>query len=254
MDPGDRNDRDLPVSTKALDVERPHRIPPHRHRRAQLVHAVRGVITVATRSGCWVVPAEQAVWIPARVEHEVSSRGPMSLRTLYVDAAAAAALPRECRVVAMDPLMRALVLRAMTDSRPADAPERGRLVAVILDELARLEPAPLHLPLPADPRLARVAAGLMDDPGLEQRLEDWAHAVGASPRTLARLFAAETGMTFTAWRRRLRLQEAVSRLGQGHAVTRVAIELGYDSPSAFIAMFRREMGIPPARFARGTGG
>jgi AraC-like DNA-binding protein len=63
----------------------------------------------------------------------------------------------------------------------------------------------------------------------------------------------ETGMTFGAWRERLRLTAAVARLGEGEPVTAVAYDLGYQSPSAFIAMFRRSLGDTPGRYLKRVG-
>jgi AraC-like DNA-binding protein len=119
---------------------------------------------------------------------------------------------------------------------------------VILDKLHDLEPAPLSLPLASDKRVRRVGDALLENPADERSLEDWALQVGASARTLARLFVNETGLTFAEWRRQVRLLEAIDRLGKGQAVTRVALDLGYESPSAFIAMFRRTLGAPPGKY------
>lgn len=111
--------------------------------------------------------------------------------------------------------------------------------------------APLHLPLPRDPRLKAITDSLLAAPGDNRDLTQWGRRTGASGRTLARLFRRETGMTFASWRRRLRLLAAVSRLGGGESVTTVAYDLGYHSPSAFVAMFRRSLGTSPGRYLKG---
>ena len=251
--PGDLDDPSRPIVALARDHAGPHRFPPHRHRRAQLVYAVEGVMTVETTGGTWVVAPQHAVWVPAGVEHEVRAAGPLAMRTLYVDPAAARGMPETCCVVGVPALLRELILRAVAGS-PGVAPDRAaaRLLAVIPDELLRLEPEPLHLPLPGDRRLKAVTERLAASPADGRPLAAWARAAGASERTLARLFLAETGLTFGAWRQRLRLLAAVARLAEGQAVTTVAYDLGYDSPSAFIAMFRRAFGTTPGRYLRGA--
>ena len=252
--PGDLDDPTRPVVTVASDYPGPHRFPPHYHLRAQLVYASSGVMTVSTAEGTWVVPPQQAVWVPPGIVHEVGSDGPLAMRTLYLHPQATQGLPETCRVVTVPALLRELILSAVAippDYAP-DGPE-ARLMAVIPDQLRALEAEPLHLPMPSDRRLRVVADTLARDPADGSRLEDWAARAGASERTLARLFRRETGMTFGAWRQRLRLLAAIARLAEGRPVTEVAFDLGYESPSAFVAMFRRELGEPPGRYLRSSG-
>lgn len=247
--PGDVTDPARPILTLAQDHRQAHRYAWHRHFRAQLVYASAGIMTVGTAGGTWLVPPQQAVWMPAGVEHEVTSPGPLSMRSLYLHPQAAAELPTACCVFTVSPLLRELILRAVTF--PADYPPVGpqaRLMALIPDELRALKPEPLHLPLPGDPRLRVVTDALAGNPADDRPLAAWAPAAGASERTLARLFHRETGMTFGAWRQRLRLLTAIGRLADGAAVTTVAYDLGYESPSAFIAMFRRNIGETPGRY------
>ena len=102
--------------------------------------------------------------------------------------------------------------------------------------------------MPHDPRLARICRALGADPGSTRTLEDWGREAGGSGRTLARLFVRETGLTFAAWRQQARLLAALARLAAGEPVTRIALDLGYASPSAFAAMFKRALGAPPSRY------
>jgi len=251
--PGNLDDPARPIAPLAVDYVGSSLRPWHHHRRGQLLYADVGVMQVATAAGTWVVAPEQAVWVPPGVEHQVGHRSGVAMRTLYIDPVVARELPRECCVVAVPPLLRQLILRAMSIGLdyPPEGPE-ARVMAVILDELRALQPEPLHLPHPRDPRLRRIAEALLADPADGRALTDWAKAAGASERTLARLFVKETGMTFGAWRERLRLTAAVARLAEGQPVTAVAYDLGYQSPSAFIAMFRRSLGDTPGRYLKKT--
>jgi AraC-like DNA-binding protein len=249
--PGDLDDPARPVVALASDHPGPLRFPLHHHFRAQLLYAVAGVMTVSTGEGTWVVPPQQAVWVPPGIRHEVESAAPLAMRTLYIHPAATEGLPRGCCVVTVPPLLKELILAAVTlpERYSPDGPE-ARLLAIIPDQLRRLEPEPLHLPIPSDRRLLGITDALTGHPADGRSLADWARTAGASERTLARLFRRETGMTFGAWRQRLRLLSAIGRLAEGQSVTSVAFDLGYESPSAFVAMFRRELGAPPTRYLR----
>lgn len=240
---------DLPVVSVAFDLEREQGAP-HTHRRAQLLYSVRGVMRVMTALGTWLVPSSQAVWIPSMMEHQVIATEAISIRSIYVDPARSAELPADCCVIALTPLLRELILRAVRigNDYPPDGPER-RLMEVIMDELHQMQRAPFYLPMPGHPKVRKVIDALLEQPADSSRIEDWAKRVGSSARTLSRLFVRETGMSFGAWRRRLRLMEAIERLGQGESVTRVALELGYQSSSAFAAMFRSELGVSPKRYS-----
>jgi AraC-like DNA-binding protein len=252
LHPGNFEDPAQPVVTVSSDSPHGQHYPMHRHFRAQLAFASEGVMTVTSTAGAWVVPPQQAVWLPAGVEHEVRSTGSLSMRSLYVHPDATGGLPEECCVMAVEPFLRELIIKVADLARSDETQESyARLVSVVLDELRGLKAAPLHLPLPRDPRLKAITEALLAEPGDNRDLMAWGKRAGASGRTLARLFRRETGMTFAGWRRRLRLLAAVSRLGAGEPVTRVAYDLGYRSPSAFVAMFRRSLGMPPGRYLKG---
>ena len=229
-------------------------IPWHEHDHDQLAYGASGLMRVESTAGAWIVPPARAVWIPAAIGHQITFVGDVAMQTLYVLPDAAPWLPTECCVMEVPPLLRELVRAAMAvaPGYAVDGPD-GRLVAVLLDQL-RVEPlAQLHLPLPRDRRLRAVTDALIADPADPRSLEDNASRAGASARTLARRFFAETGLTFGAWRQQLRLHEALARLSQGEPVTSVAFAVGYDSPSAFIAMFRKVLGDTPGRFMGNAG-
>ncbi len=238
------------IVARARECPADHVIDWHTHRRAQLLYAAEGVMRVTSASGVWVVPPQRAVWIPPGIEHHVRAQGaPLSLRSLYIRPDALAGLPSVCCVVTVSRLLRELILEAMQlpDDPPPDS-AAARLVQVLLDRIEGLPVAPLHLPSPEDARLRRIADTLLDDPADARTLKEWGRELAASERTLARRFQRETGMTFGHWRQQVRLLAALGRLAAGDSVTTVALDLGYASQSAFIAMFRRALGKTPGRY------
>ena len=237
------------VAAMPKDFAAGFEILPHRHARAQLIHATAGTMRVSTEDGVWVVPPQRALWVPGGVTHGIVMLSDTTMRTLYVRGDAAAAMPTVCRVLSVSPLLRELIVRATElpvqydESGPA-----GHVVALILSELQGLQSLPLQLPMPRDPRLRGLCTTLLDATGDQRPLEAWARSINVSARTLARRFQNETGLSFGAWRQQARVLEAMGRLGGGEPVTQVALDLGYESVSAFSAMFHRATGAPPSQF------
>lgn len=239
----------VPRPVVALADEYPaHFVDPrHRHERAQLLYAAAGVMSVVTDGASFVIPPQRAIWMPAGVYHEVTCRSPVSVRTLYVDAAGD--LPHECRVIEVSELLRALILTAMTLPREYDPAGRdGRIVQLILDSIATPSSTMLSAPMPRDARLLKVCQALIEDPTRADSLDDWAHQACMSRRTFTRAFREETGMSLAEWRQHVRLLEALARLACGQPVTTIAYDVGYESPSAFTAAFQRAFGVPPSRY------
>ncbi len=238
-----------PVVAYGRDLARGDTLAFHSHRRAQLVYASDGIMTVTTRYAAYLVPPQRAVWMPAGVEHRIDACSDVNMRTLYIEPGISADLPIEVCVLNVAPLLRELIITAVANGPTvtADTPA-SRIMTVILDQIRSQSVAALALPLPSDPRLRRVAQGLTDYPGDPRDLSAWASEVGASTRTLVRLFPVQTGMTFREWRQQCRLLHALELLASGASVTAVALETGYDNSSAFIAMFRRCLGTTPLRY------
>ncbi|MGP3961693.1 AraC family transcriptional regulator [Nonomuraea sp. 3N208] len=214
----------------------------------QLIYAVRGVLTVQTSDGSWVVPPHRAAWIPAGVLYRLGLSGRATLRTLYLTRALAL-LPPTCRALDVSPLLRELILHAvrLAPLRLAD-PVHERLIAVLADQLVPLGDVALQLPAPRDPRAVAVATALHRDPGDISSVDVLARRAGASRRSLERAFRLDTGMTVGQWRRRLRMLEALRLLAADVPATIVAARVGYATPSAFGAAFRAELGGTPARW------
>jgi AraC-like DNA-binding protein len=238
-----------PVVGYARDLARGEVLPVHHHRRAQLVYASSGVMTVTTSEAAFVVPPQRAVWVPGGVEHRIDARSQVAMRALYIETRQATGLPSEVCVLQVTPLLRELVVAAVA-SGPQYAPDgpESRIMSVILDQIRTQPVASLALPMPTDTRALRVAHALLENPADSRELAAWAHDVGASTRTLSRLFPRQTGMSFQAWRQQRRLLRALELLASGDSVTIVASELGYENTSAFIAMFRRCLGTTPMQY------
>jgi AraC-like DNA-binding protein/mannose-6-phosphate isomerase-like protein (cupin superfamily) len=225
--------------------------PEHSHRRAQLLYAASGVVTVFTEEGSWVVPPHRAVWIPSGVRHSVRMGGRVSMRSIYVEpeAGRAARLPYACRVVEVSGLLRALLEEAVDLPPTYQLKGRdGRIMSLILDEIRLMPVLPLRTPLPMEPRLAQVCHALLQSPEIPVEIDEVAGKLGMSRSTFTRLFRSETKMSFGQWQQQARLLASLSRIAAGEPVTRVAIDLGYASPSAFTAVFRKVLGVPPSRY------
>ncbi len=235
----------LAVLRRSGEVRVTHR---HRHARGQLLGAAQGLLSVDADNSRWVVPATHAVWIPPGVQHGLRSHGPFSGWSVYVAASACAELPGDACVLAVSGLLREAVTRAASWTGDALNAPQVRLSGVILDEIRSSPRVALGLPMPRDARLLRIARALSDRPDEGRRLEEWAEWAGIAPRTLTRRFIAETGFTFTEWRQRVRLLEALELLAAGRPVKAAALDLGYDNVSAFIALFRRVFGVTPGRY------
>jgi len=247
--------QDVPRPVAVLVDEYPPRFfdPPHSHRRAQLLYACSGVISLLTESATFTVPPQRAVWIPPGMIHEARTHSHVSLRTLYVDVDAHPGLPHACRVLPVSNLLRELILVAAHLPTEYDESNRdGRIMQLILDELAsaaRTEPMlELQTPMPRDPRLMRICREILLQPDSTDTIDDYAAAAGMARRTFTRHFRSETGISFTEWRQHTRLMGALSRLATGTSITEVAFEVGYSSASAFTAMFRRTFGVPPTAY------
>lgn len=233
------------IRTWAHDYPAGYLIPTHHHDRAQLVYASGGVMTVRSAVGTWVVPPRRAVWIPARVGHSIETSGPVAMRTLYLKGGLASGLGEACAVVNVSALLEQLILEAC---RIGDLGKRVRrerhLIDVIIDQLQAIRMVPLQLPEPRDPRAQKAARAMLAYPA-PGALEEISRYAGASRRTLERLFRVEVGMGLGRWQQQARLIQGMRLLAEGNKVSYAAYEIGYATPSAFIAMFRKALGMTP---------
>lgn len=244
-----------PIVAFGRDLAQGDSLPLHQHRRAQLVYASSGVMTVSTELAAYVVPPQRAVWMPGGVEHRIDARSDVAMRTLYFDPdlnpEISGNFHSEVCVLRVSPLLRELILAVVEEGPhcPPDSPQ-SRLMSVIIDQLRTPSEGALALPMPTEPKLLRLTQMLIANPADARSLGEWASEVGTSKRTLGRLFTTQTGMSFRTWRQQRRLLRALELLATGESVTSAALELGYENVSAFIAMFRRNFGTTPKQYLR----
>ena len=224
----------------------------HSHQRTQLLYAVDGVMRVTTDVGVWMIPPRRALLIAPGVTHELTMLSRVSLRSLYIAPGAIAHFTSGCRLIEVSNLLRELVLALIAQPQTLPTPGRGeQLAALILLELAAAETVPIKIPWPRDRRLVSICAAILENPGATRTIDDWAFDAGASGRTLMRLFPKETGLPFRQWVQQVQLADAFCRLARGDSVGCIASALGYASPSAFTAMFRRVLGHTPQHYLNG---
>lgn len=245
-----------PVIAVANDYADRQVLPPHQHRRSQLLHGAVGAVMVTTVLGTWVVPPLRGMWIPGGVTHEVRMLGAVRTHSLYLEpaAAAAAGMPDHCQVVGIPPFMRTLMAEAVELPAEYDPDGRdGALMALLLHEMRQLPVLPLALPIPAHAALAARCREFLARPTPHATIDAWSAALGMSRRAFTRLFRRETGLSFGTWRQQACLFAALPRLVAGEGVTAIAIDLGYDNPAAFTTMFKRVLGASPRLYLRRNG-
>jgi AraC-like DNA-binding protein/quercetin dioxygenase-like cupin family protein len=226
-----------------------HVIAPHYHRWHQLLYGSSGVVVIATPHGTWVMPPQRGMWIPAGVVHDVKILGAVSLHSLYFEPSKIDDMPSSCQVLGIAPYMRTLIAEAVR--LPVKYEMNGRvnaLMQLIQHEIRLLPRLSLSLPFPSHETLADRCRSFLKQPDSHQTIDDWSQALGMSRRSFTRLFKKDTGLSFMMWRQQACLFAALPRLAAGEAVTSIALDLGYDNPAAFTAMFKRALGASPRAY------
>jgi AraC-like DNA-binding protein len=231
------------------------------HPRGHLVYAARGVLSVHTERGTSIVPANRVAWTPAGFTHHHRAHSDTDMRILFLPASLARLVPGHPAVFMVSGLAREVLLtltgpRSYGGAAPNsdgaapnyDRAARARLRRVLVDELHEAHEQPLQLPEPHDDRLQAIAQMLYEQPADNTSLAELGQTIGASARTLSRLFHNELGMTFYEWRTQLRIYHALVLLADGHDTTHVAHACGWANPSSFIAAFSNAIGTTPGRY------
>jgi len=237
------------VTALAYDLHHGHTIREHVHPEDQLVYASHGVMTIRTDAGTWVVPPQRAVWIPSPTVHSVCMSGAVSMRTIYLRARLVRRLPRNCCVVNVTPLLQQLILHLCTIQKlNRKSRLQAHLIDVLIDQLDAVQTVPLQLPAPSDPRAVRVADALRENSDGQRSIAAICRRAGASRRTIERIFYQETRLSLGRWQQQLRLLRSLELLAAGNKIEHAAIEAGYSTASAFIAMFKKALGTTPRRY------
>ena len=240
---------EMPVVARFSDLLPRYRFVSHQHPWGQVCFASDGILTVVTPDGLFVVPPQRALWIPSAVSHEVSCWQETRFRSLYLDDSYTSDLPAQVVVLGVDQLLREMILHA-PELEHSETTAQDAYIRFLVYLLQRQQRPALHLPVSLEPRLQRLLDALLHDPADNRPVTAWADWLGLSARSLSRLLIKETGLNFNQWRQRLRMLLSLALLEQGQSVTEIALTLGYESASAFIAMFRRQLGTTPGAYLR----
>jgi len=221
----------------------------HSHPWSQLSYSCVGVMHIETNAGIFVIPPEQALWLPPGMAHQHFCKNKVSYRSLYIDPVLSEMLGNKVRPLTVDPLLKSLILEI--SNWPEDyeeTEETQRFLLVLLDRLAIAKSNELFMPTIQDKRLFPIIETLNQEPANKLTIEQWALKVGASSRTLNRLFNQNYGMGFSRWKQKLRILKSLELLNSNSRLVDIAFELGYESTSAFITAFKKQLGCSPKKY------
>ncbi|MFA6209663.1 MAG: helix-turn-helix transcriptional regulator [Candidatus Obscuribacterales bacterium] len=221
----------------------------HQHNKAELIYMVKGVLTCEIAQGLWILAPGSALWIPSETVHSVRASGAIETYCLFVDEGAVLPLPKTCCTLSVSSMLKEMLFRCaeLPLAYPVNGPE-SRLAMALIDELSVAPIEKMHLPMPRNEHLRTIVDSIIARPADRVSVTEWAEAIGMSERTLARLAVKETGMSFGQWRQQIQIALALQWLGQGMSVQKVSEDLGYESASSFVLMFRRALGSSPAKY------
>ncbi|MET0291149.1 MAG: helix-turn-helix transcriptional regulator [Steroidobacteraceae bacterium] len=253
--PFQRNDPSAVEHVARPIVAVPNEYPPdfeldwHHHRRGQLLYALQGVVVLSTAEAAWVAPPERAIWTPGGCRHAVRMVGAVSTRSVLVEPDAQGSLGDSSKVIRVSPLLRTLLEAACEIPPEYDVNGRdGKVMALLLEEIVRAPTVPLTVPFPQSPELARRCHRFLEKPTAHDTIDTWCAELGLGRRAFTRAFRRETGLSFGEWRQQACVVVSLPRLAAGEPVTRIALDLGYDSPAAFTTMFKRVVGVAPSQY------
>jgi AraC-like DNA-binding protein len=221
----------------------------------QLKFALTGVMVVASSDGHWVVPPTRALWLAPNVRHRVRMLGKVQLRSVFLHPSSAHGLPDKSCLLPASPLFREVMAEVATSPLHRTSSKRTRLlIELLLEEVQGHTNAPIRLPAPRDHRLATICTHIQEHLDDMKSLHEWSKELGYDERTLHRLFIQELGLSFLQWRQQAKLLAALEWLAEGRPILSIALDLGYQTQSAFTSMFRRNLGMSPSEFKKNLPG
>lgn len=249
----DPDELDAPVLGVAARYDSPDLHTPrsghHSHSKGQLVFTRQGSTTVEFRSQLYIVPPYRAVWIPPHTPHKTTQRQIVEFRSIYFDMTRFSQLPPRVAVLSLSPLLMELVERVALSDFGTNW-FKGRelnLLKVLIDEISEARRTTCLLPRPRDFRM-KPLLDLLTRGTLPPSLKELAALIGASDRTICRIFCRETGMNYRTWRQQWRLMRAIELISTRTSVSNAAEILGFTSESAFIAFFKQHTGSTPGGY------
>ena len=224
----------------------------HSHKWCQLQYATKGVINVKAGNYSFIIPPQRAVWIPTGVVHQVNNIAPASYRSFHIDSQLGDRIGSDVKVIQVSPFLRELIHRGCDawQGKYHTNEINSALMTLLVEEIYQAPISPLHLPWPTDARLKKVCEILQSNPADQRKLSEFAQYAGASVRTLNRLFTKECQLSFTEWRQKLRILTALELLQNNQSITDIALELGYESSSAFITVFKKHLNSSPKAYMK----
>ncbi|PAJ75313.1 AraC family transcriptional regulator [Pseudoalteromonas sp. NBT06-2] len=238
-----------PIVSIAHEFKAMTHIVSHSHPWSQLCYSCKGVTQTETKEGIFVLPPEQALWLPAKAEHQQRLKNSGSNRSLYIDPDWSEPLGNKVRSLTVDPLLKALILEiANWPEQYQQTEQTDRLVRVLIDRLAIAPSNELFMPTIKDNRLLPIIEVLNNEPANKLTIEQWATKVGASSRTLNRLFNKSYGMGFSKWKQKIRILKSLELLNEAVPLQEIAYSLGYESSSAFLTCFKKQLGCSPKKY------
>ncbi|WP_247687531.1 AraC family transcriptional regulator [Pseudoalteromonas luteoviolacea] len=240
-----------PVFPRATTMPQWEHVEEHSHPWGQLTYISDGVMTIFTPQGSFVIPPQQALWIPPNVGHELYCRYGGHFRSVYIDQKYQTLLGDQAKSMVVSDLLKALILEICTwpDDYTLDD-KTQRFIDVFIDRLEQAPTSDFFIPRAQDTRLHPIVAELYANPGSPVTLEQWGKRVGASSRTLNRLFHKNFAMNFSQWKQKLRALRAVEMLNAGQSQQMIAQQLGFESSSAFNTAFKKVFGVPPKQYTK----
>jgi AraC-like DNA-binding protein len=241
--------RQLQLRTFSARFSPGHWIETHSHSWSQLVYASEGVIAVESQNACWIVPTSRAIWVPAGQPHSIKMHGRVFLQTVYFESRPDTGIDLSCAAYEITSLIRELIVHVCgIGIVKSDSAEHRNLIEFMIFQIRKLTRFPLMVPMPSDPRAKQLASRLIDNPGTNQSLAELCEECGTSLRTMQRVFSQELGLPLSRWRSQVTMMHALQLLASERNITEVALELGFESVSAFIYSFRKYLGVSPGQY------
>jgi len=224
----------------------------HKHPWHQIVFPFEGILQTKISGRHFIIPHSTMLFIPAETNHESFVMTDTKFFGIYLNPKVSIHYPLKTKAIAVTSFIRELILHIHQSVTTSNISQHDikNLLNVLIDQTSNEDTGNMTLLLPSDRRLMMIFNALMEQPQQDLNLSGWAKQVGASERTLSRLFMKELGMSFPLWRQHLRLVSSLSFLDTDLSVQEIAFNVGYNSDSSFIHAFKNLFKQTPQQYRR----